>query len=193
MKLLRVLLLAAILPLALSAQDIKIKEGNAKMGKKKLWCFSTRYAYDQKITRETMEQNLSEANIRRTSRKKGFSIYKGAYWPALSKTTCDYYYKLKGKKGKTTVYLAVSKGYDNYVTSANDAEISANIVRYLQNLQAQLAKAVLIQEKEQELLQINKKNEEADKQLMESKKQEAEKAKEIQQLRKPQRSADPVK
>ncbi len=193
MKLLKLLPLFLFLPLALLAQDLTIKEANVKMGKSKLWCFSTTYKYDKAITAETIEGNIERANFKRSSHKKGFNIYRGVSWPAISNTRCDYYYKVKSKKGKTTVYFSASKGYDNFVTSANDPEISGNIKTFLQNLDGQIANALAIKGKEQELKSIEEKNEVINKQLEESKKQEAAKAQELQKLKRAQAAPAPVK
>jgi len=189
----RLLLLVLILPFGLWGQDIKIKEGPVKMGKTKLWCFSARYNYDKTATTEAMEQNISRANIKRSSRKKGFSKYKGVSWTTFSNTSCDYYYKVRSKKGRSTVYLCVSKGYDNYVTSTSDAAIAGNINTYLQNLNEQIAQIADLKQKEVELKAMEKKNAEAQKQLDAAKKEEAEKAKQLQQAKRIQAEQPPVK
>jgi hypothetical protein len=193
MKLTRILLLALLLPFCVAAQDVAIKEGSAKMGKKKMWCFSARYDYGKKITKETVNEIMDNAGLRRNSHKKGVSKYKGASWSAISNSKCDYYYKLKGKKGRTTMYLAVSKGYDNFVTSTNDAEIAGNITRLLTDLQTQIATAQMIQEKEAELQKMNKENEAAKKQLKDAESQQAQKANEIKKLKEVRTSAPAVK
>lgn len=190
MRTLHLVLLVLLLPVSLLAQQVTVTEATAKMGKKKLWCFSARYNYDKAPTREVIEQQLSDAHVKRNSRKKGYSIYKAATWPAISNTKCDYYFRTKGKKNKTTVYLCVSKGYDNYVTTANDAEVAANITRYLQNLDPQIATAISIKKNEAELKVMQQKNQEAQKKLDEAKKEQAAKAGQIQQMRKMQITED---
>lgn len=193
MQLMKILFIALLVPFVTFGHGGTINEGNEKMGKTKIWCFSTVFPYEKSITIETIEKTLANANLKRSARKKNFMIYRGATWPAMSHNKCDYYYKVKSKKGKTTVYLAVSKGYDNFVTTANDADISKNIKDYLDELGHKIVNAIAIKEKEAELKQIEKKNAEINKQLEQSKKEEAEKAKELQSLKKVQTAPAPVK
>lgn len=194
MRTLQLLLFIALLPFTTQAQNIEIKEGNAKMAKTKLWCFSTVYKYDKNIAIETIEAKIASANIKRSARKKGFSIYRGVSWPSIiPNNKADYYYKVKSKKGKTTFYFCASKGYDNYVTTTKEPELARNIITLLQTLDTDMATAASIKAKELELKSIAEKNAEINKQLEATKKQENEKAKEIEALKKKQVSPDPVK
>ncbi len=194
MKTLRLFLLIVLFPFTISAQNIEIKEGNAKMAKTKLWCFSTTYRYDKSLAIEAIEAKIASANIKRSARKKGFSIYRGVSWSSIvPNNKADYYYKVKGKKGKTTFYFCASKGYDNYVTTAKEPELAKNIITLLQTLDADMATAAAIKAKELELKSIEEKNAEINKQLEETKKQENQKAKEIEALKKKQIAPDPVK
>jgi hypothetical protein len=195
MKLSKLLLLALLLPYYIFAHGggVPVKEGKVKMGKTKLWCFIAEYPYDKAITVETIEKDIQGANIKRTSRKKGFSIYRGVSWHTFSNNKGDYYYKVKNKKGKTTLYFCASKGYDNYVTSTNDAETTTKITNFLHELSHKIETAKAILEKESELKTIEKKNAEINKQLEESKKQEAQKTNEIKTLKKMQTAPAPVK
>jgi hypothetical protein len=194
MRIVRFLLLIALFPFTVSAQNIEIKEGSAKMAKTKLWCFSTTYKYDKSLAVETIEGKLASANLKRSARKKGFSIYRGVSWSTIiPNNKADYYYKVRGKKGKTTFYFCASKGYDNYVTTANEPELARNIVTLLQTLDTDMATAASIRAKELELKSISEKNADINKQLEETKKQESQKAKEIDALKKKQAAPDPVK
>jgi hypothetical protein len=194
MRSLRFLLIIAFFPFTVSAQNIEIKEGSAKMAKTKLWCFSTVYKYDKSMAIEAIEAKISGANIKRSARKKGFSIYRGVSWPSvIPNNKADYYYKVKGKKGKTTLYFCASKGYDNYVTTTKEPELARNIVNLLQTLDTDMATAAAIKAKELELKSINEKNAEINKQLEATKKQQSDKAKEIDALKKQQKAPDPVK
>ncbi|MCF8451490.1 MAG: hypothetical protein K9G49_16580 [Taibaiella sp.] len=193
MKLLQVLLLALLIPSLIFAQEVTVKEGNVKMGKTKIWCYQATYNYDKAITIETIEADLGRANLKRTKKKKGFCIYRGVSWAEMSNNKADYIYKTKTKKGKTTVYLSASKGYDNFVTTKTEPEFAGKIIAYLNKLNGEIANTLAIRAKEQELKSIEKKNEEINKQLAESKKQEAEKAKELQNLKRVQTAPAPVK
>ncbi len=194
MRNLRFLFLIVLFPFTVSAQNIEIKEGNAKMAKTKLWCFSTTYKYDKTLAIEIIESKIASANLKRSARKKGFSIYRGVSWSTIiPNNKADYYYKVKGKKGKTTFYFCASKGYDNYVTTAQEPELAKNIISFLQTLDTDMATAASIRAKELELKSITEKNAEINKQLEETKKQENQKSKEIEALKKKQVAPDPVK
>jgi len=184
MRIIRLLFVALLLPVLAGAQGINIKEGTIKMGKTKLQGFTATYQHPKNLVTDNMEKNIADAHLKRSSRKKGFSIYRGAAWTAISANKADYYYKVKSKKGQTMLSFAVSKGYDNYVTSVNDATLAANITRYLQNLDAQIVTNEQIKTKEGELKQIQQNNDALNKQLSESQKEQKKKNSELNTLKK---------
>jgi hypothetical protein len=185
-------LLFAFLAPSMSSGQEEIKEGETKMGKTKLWCFYTTFREPKSETIEIIEKDLATANLKRTSRKKGFFIYKGVQWPAMSNNRGDYYYKVHGKKNKTTVYLCASKGYDNYVTTASDSMAASKVKTYLADLPARVEQLISIHKKEAELKQTEQKTQKLEKQLQETKKEEAKQSGELNNM-KIQKSADPVK
>lgn len=189
----KILFIALLVPFFTFGHGGTIKEGNEKMGKTKVWCFSTTLPFAKDVTIETIERSLAKANLKRSTRKKKFMIYRGISWRKISENKCDFYYKVKSKGGKTTIYIAVSKGYDNFVTTQNDDEIAGNIKDYLDDLEHVISHEVAIRQKEAELKKIEMKNAEANKKLEQSKKEEAERAKEIQTMKKVQTAPAPVK
>ncbi|GAA4463101.1 hypothetical protein GCM10023093_10810 [Nemorincola caseinilytica] len=187
-------MLVFMLPLATYAQsEVEVKEGNVKMGKKKMWAFSATYRHDKSVTAAVLDKNMEDAKLKRSSRKKGVQAYKAAQWPAVSDTRGDYYYRVRSKKGKTTVYMVASKGYDNYVTTTNDAATAAKVTQYLQRLDGQIAAQEAIQQKEVEMKQLEAKNAAMAKELEASKEAQAKKAKEVRELRATQFAPAPVK
>ena len=181
------IVLAALFPIVLNAQEVTVSESSEKMGKEEMWCFSARYYHEEEITREVLGQRIMEAGIKKGTEKKGVSIYKGATWNDISPAKCDYYLKTHSKKRKTTVYLCVSKGYNNFVTTANDAATAANITAFLQKLEGQIVAAEAIKQKEAELKAIEEKNKEAQRELEKSKKEQAEKAGQLDDLKRGQK------
>jgi hypothetical protein len=181
------IVLAALFPMVLNAQEITVSESSEKMGKEEMWCFSARYNHEEEITREVLGQRVMEAGIKKGTEKKGVSIYKGATWTDISAAKCDYYLKTKSKKNKATVYLCVSKGYNNFVTSANDAATAANITAFLQKLEGQIAAAEAIKLKEAELQAIDEKNKEAQRELEKAKGEQAEKAGQLEDMKRGQK------
>lgn len=183
MKLLRLVLFICMLPMMAHAQDVDVKEGNMKMGKKKMWTFSASYPYDKVTTAAVMQQNMEKAGLKHYKKKKGVTKYMGVSWPAVSNSKGDYYYKIKSKKGRTMVYMAASKGYDNYVTTANDAIMAGKVTTYLQSLDGQIANAIAIQQKEAEMRQIAQRNEQLNKELEANKAKEVQNAKDLKTMR----------
>jgi hypothetical protein len=194
MKLLKATLLVILFPLLAIAQNpITVTEGSTKMGKEKMWTFSATYKYGKGYTDAAMYKNLEDAGMKRSGHKKGVSKYKAASWPAISATKGDYYYRIRTKKGKSTVYIAASKGYDNFVTGTNDEATAMKLTKYLQDLDGQIANDIAMEAKQKEIAEIAKRNEELNKELKASKEQEAQKAKELNTMRKMQTAPAPVK
>lgn len=184
MRYLKLALLVFLLPVAAHAQsDVDITEGSVKMGKKKMWAFGATYRYNKDVTASVMSNNMEAAGMKRSSHKKGVNKYKAAIWPELSSAKGDYYYKIKSRKGKTTVYIVASKGYDNYVTSSNDAAMAGKITQYMQRLDGQIARDISLQEKETEMNQIAAQNAKLAKELNAGQEQQAKAAKEVKALR----------
>lgn len=70
-------------------------------------------------------------NIKGKKKKnKGFSVFQGVNWPAVPLEIGDVYYSVSGKKNESSLSVMVSKGYDNFITSASDAEIAAAVQRF---------------------------------------------------------------
>lgn len=193
MRFIKFMLFAVVLPCFAHAQQVPVKEGNVKMGKQKLWSFTATYDHPKNAVIDAMENNMDNAKLKRTSKKKGVFTYKAASWPTISNNKADYYYKVKSSKGHVMLSLAVSKGYDNYVTSTNDAEMAGKINTYLQNLDIQIANAEKLKVKEEELKQMKSSNETLAKQAADAKKAEEKKVQEINALRKQQEAPLPVK
>ena len=191
MKWIRITLIALLLPVMAIAQ-VAVKEGEAKMGKKRMWTFSATYRYDKGITKTVMQRNIENAGLRKGKTKKGVTSYKGVTWAAISPTQGDYYYRMKSKKGKTTVFMTASRGYDNYIKTSSDSATAVRVSGYLQALDGQIAQELAIMQKEQEMKDLAKKNEALNKQLNDGKTQEAKKAQELNKLKKAQTAPLPV-
>lgn len=180
---LRLLLAVVLSPLLAGAQDLQINEGKEEMSKSERWCFSATYPYKKEVAEAVMDKNLEQAHMERSAHKKGVSTYKAATWPQISDSKCDYYYKMKGKKSRTTLFLCVSKGYDNYVTSSNDVTTANNIKQYMLHLQDQMKTAVEIEQEEAKLKKMAEKNDAAKEKLEESQKEQAAKEEKLKALK----------
>jgi hypothetical protein len=183
MRYIKLFFIALLLPVISHAQDISIKEGPVKMGKTKLSGFTASYSHTKDVAVNAMEGKITAAGIRRSSHKKGFSIYRGVAWQAINNNKGDYYYKVKGKKSHTKLYFVASKGYDNYITSTSDAEIAGNIKKFLQDLDAQMTLNEKIGAKEAELKQVQQKNAVLTEQIDRNNAEELKKQKELKTMK----------
>lgn len=82
--------------------------------------------YSTKITDEALSNYLKGLGIKGGKGLKGWTLYEGALIEKISPTRLDYYFKVEqnGKnKDESLVYLALSKGYGNFVDANSDAEL----------------------------------------------------------------------
>jgi len=186
MKNLQLLIALILASFFATAQDLTISEGMESMAKTERWCFSAKYPYKKDLAKDVMEKNIERAGLERNSSKKGVNTYKAALWTEISDAKCDYYYKLESRKGYTTVFFCVSKGYDNYVTSSNDVTTANNIKQYMLHLQDQMKTAVEIEQEEAKLKKIAAENAKAKAELEQANKEQAEKEEKLKALKRKQ-------
>lgn len=84
-----------------------------------------------KITTEALQQKLQRAGLDEKV-KKGSASYKGVTLSEISKDKIDVYTKVEEAPNNTsTVYMAVSKGYNNFTNSNADSVITQNTIAFL--------------------------------------------------------------
>ncbi|MFM2386322.1 MAG: hypothetical protein RL660_1079 [Bacteroidota bacterium] len=88
---------------------------------------------DADLLESTLKQYLEDNKISTGDKSKGVRVLKGVVWPELSPEKRDYYIKIDGKKGKSTMYLASSKGYTNFITKDADKEDFQRMIDFLTN------------------------------------------------------------
>lgn len=148
------LLLAIVLPSFAHAQEVR--ETILKKGKEHIPGYTMRVKHSKALTTATLKENLQEAGLKKAKHKKGYYVYTGAVIPAISTNKQDYYYKVTGNKRKATIHFAVSKGYDNYVTSANDNHTAMAVGTFLADINNKTGIKEQLNEKQAELDQIEK-------------------------------------
>jgi hypothetical protein len=83
------------------------------------------------ITTDALEQKLQRAGLKEKVRK-GAASYKGVILSEISKDKIDLYTKVEpGPNNTSVVYIAVSKGYNNFTSSDSDAVITQNVETFL--------------------------------------------------------------
>lgn len=118
---------------ALFAQEIAV--GTASISKADRTCVIASYTMPADIIRDALSDKLKKAKIGKGSKVKGgFRVYKGVNLPEIAEDKVDLYTKVSGKRDKSTLYVAVSRGYDNFITPETDAEDMEKIKVYVQSM-----------------------------------------------------------
>jgi hypothetical protein len=124
--------------------------------------FSMVVDYDSKTTTKGIGERMSKDSLKyKTS--EGFILYKNVVLFSIAgNSNVDLYFKVEGKKNISTVYMLVSKGYNNFVSSSSDAEIAKNIKTFMTNLQTDIYNYNLKLQTDAIQKDVNKKNKQQD-------------------------------
>src|SRR5580700_976586 len=83
------------------------------------------------ITTDALQQKLQRAGLNEKV-KNGVASYKGVVLSEISKDKIDVYTKVEsGPNNTSVVYMAVSKGYNNFTSSDADTAITQNVEAFL--------------------------------------------------------------
>jgi hypothetical protein len=83
------------------------------------------------VVEAALKDRLEKEGLGKMKTTKGFMSYAGTLWNSVSSDKLDLYFKVEGKKDKSTVSVLVSKGYDNFITSGSDAKTIENVKAFL--------------------------------------------------------------
>ncbi len=87
----------------------------------------------EKITREALQQRMERSGLKDRSRD-GVVKYKEVILSEISPDKLDIYTKVeKAPNNSSLVYMAVSRGYNNFTNSAADSVITQNVKNFLQS------------------------------------------------------------
>ncbi|RYD99863.1 MAG: hypothetical protein EOP54_02375 [Sphingobacteriales bacterium] len=96
---------------------------------------------DKEVLNASLDDYFKKAFNSKFSTSKGFKTFKGVSWPEVAADKLDVYYKVDGRKGKNTVTVLVSKGYDNFINGASDANIADGVKNFMNTIQAKTVSA----------------------------------------------------
>ncbi len=83
------------------------------------------------ITTDALEQKLKRAGLNEKIRN-GTANYKGVVLSEISSDKVDIYTKIEqGPNNTSVVYMAVSKGYNNFTNAAADSSVTINVEAFL--------------------------------------------------------------
>ena len=111
-----------------------VKEGNYRFDKVDRPGLGVEFPYSKGLVANALKERLDKAGFPKQKTDHGFTYYKGVTWPEITPGQIDVYTKVDGKDNQSTVLLLVSKGYDNYVSSATDPAVSAKLKAFLESL-----------------------------------------------------------
>jgi hypothetical protein len=127
------------------------------------------YNYPVEIVKLVLKDRLDKEGLRKMKTTNGYMRYAEVLWPSVSSGKIDAYFKVDGKKGKSTVTVLVSKGYDNFIATGSDPAATEGVKAFLNGLNDHIA----VYQKEQDI----KAQEEVIRQAEKAQKQQAEQQK----------------
>ncbi len=104
------------------------KAGTLKTG------FTITYNNNVKDVNLAVANRASKDKLKGKGVSKGVTKFEAINYPTVCAQQCDLYIKVDGTDKTSTVTAFVSKGYDNFVTSANDAETANRTKAFLESL-----------------------------------------------------------
>ncbi len=176
------LFVIVMMPSILRAQ--KISEETVKMGKQSAACFVAAIKHEKDDVQAALIAELEKAGLKKAKKKKKFYRMMGVEWPSVSSGKLDLYYKVSGKRHKSKIYFVASKGYDNYITNANDAGAASAINAFLSGINAAVEHNIEIKNKEAEVQQMNEKLEKEKQDMKKAEENKRKKEKELEEMKK---------
>lgn len=174
-----------------------VQEQQVTMGKLPATAFTLKTMHSPAVMEGAIQQKLEKGMGLKASKYSGYKAFLAQQFPTISNQNLDVYFKSEevGKKADkvTVVYMLVSTGNNNFITTANDAATAEKIKLYLADVVAYAAEYELEQniinntnnikklEGEQKKLESNKQK--MQKQMNELEKQISDKQLEIDKLK----------
>jgi hypothetical protein len=119
---------------AFNASAQNAHEVSVSINKETKTAFQADYPVSDDLIKITLEDRLRSANLPKGKSAKGYTLYKEVVFPELSTNKIDIYTKVDGKKTNATIVMLVATGYDNFISSSNDAATAANVIAFLNRL-----------------------------------------------------------
>jgi len=87
----------------------------------------------EKITNEALQQRMERSGLKEKE-KKGIVSFKGVTLSEISPDKVDIYTKVEaGPNNSSVVYMAVSRGYNNFTNTTVDSNITQNVKTFLES------------------------------------------------------------
>ncbi len=133
-KILNIGLIVTILGLSPVIVNAQTNETTVSYNKSSANAFVTSVAGEKEFVANSLEEYFKKTFNGKSSSTKGFKMYKGVSWPEVSADKLDVYYKVDHKKGNNQVTMLVSKGYDNFISSATDQPMAEGVKNFMNTI-----------------------------------------------------------
>lgn len=104
--------------------------------------FTLQVTANKKYVQEALDNKFKESKLKGKT-EKSVTKYAAVEYPAICAKKCDIYTKVDGSDNVATIYLFVSKGYDEFVTSSTDPETANSAKQFLSDLVTDINKVTL--------------------------------------------------
>ena len=137
MKMLSGLGLCLLLSIPALAQDAR--EGTVRYKGEDRNGVMADYDAPKGVTEDALDKRIGEAKIGKKRHESDFWKYEGVTWPEISPNKVDVYFNVERHKGKSVVYMMVSPGNGNFVTTATDPQAIGAMKAFLTRFKDDIA------------------------------------------------------
>lgn len=124
-----------MLSLTFSLQAQNATEGKISLLKADQPCVQADYNVSEDLLEEVISDKLAQYKIKKGDKVKGgFRVYKGVSIAEISDDKIDLYVVTSGKNNNSKASILVSKGYDNFVSSASEPDMVEKMKTFLNSL-----------------------------------------------------------
>lgn len=136
-----VVLVVAIFATGLA--QAQVSDGKFTINKKEQPAIVGQFDYSTELVTEVLLADLKDKGFGKGKDKKGIFSYSGILFTDISKDKIDLYFSVvqenKKEPGKCTLYLLISKGYDNFISKSGDGDMVNAATKYLNGLSSKFA------------------------------------------------------
>jgi len=129
-------MMAMTTPQKATAQEVK--ESVIKYNKNTHPGVAATYNADDDAVRAALLKRLTAAGLANKKTQKGFYVFQGVNWTEIMPEKIDVYVRVDGNNSKSTAYIMISRGYDNFISAATDADAIDKLKNVLSSLTADI-------------------------------------------------------
>jgi hypothetical protein len=140
LKNMRNLFIILIVLITTSLSKAQVSDGKLTIEKVDQPAVVGTFSFSPDITTAVLQDDMKYRGFGKGDEKRGLYKYTGILFTDISNDKIDFYFKVeqgdKKNENTSTVYILVSKGYDNFISRANGSDIYKATVKYLEGLMA---------------------------------------------------------